>query len=346
LSGPRAAVIGLGGMGRRHLAALAAIGAEIRAVCDLSDAARAAALGAQARGAGAYARWEELIEREAGRLDLITVATNGPTHHPIVLAAAQAGIRNVLCEKPMATSARKAREMAEACRARGVRLAVNLSRRFAGRFLRVRELIAAGTIGEVHHVSVSVGAGGLGCIGTHYFDLVAWLTKGQARWLVGEIEREPAPNVRGAQFFDPGGRGMVWYRSGMTACYQFSERVAITPLMQVIGSDGYVDMDSWSPPQGGQVEVYARTGAGRAAPRTRFVAPERVPFDAGAGLDVVDATRACIEDLLGRHAVETVQPGIDAVDVVMAFHLSARAGLARVSLPLEGEALDLDVPIT
>lgn len=332
-------------MGRRHLAALAAADIEVAAVCDTSETARAAVLRGEARAARAYERWQDLIGREAVGIDLLTIATNGPSHHEIALAAAKSGIRHLVCEKPMATSGRKAREMAAECRARGTRLAVNLSRRFAERFHRLKALIAGGTIGAVKHINVSVGAGGLGCIGTHYFDLVAWLTDSSARWLVGEIERNPAPNIRGVQFFDPGGRGFAGYSNGMTVCYQFCEEVAITPVTHIIGTDGYVETLNWVP-GGGRVIAYARPEHSRQLLKTRHVTPVQIPFDAGEPMDVVRATRACIEDLLGAHAEDTASAGIAAVDVVLAFHLSARAGMARVSLPLEGEALELDVPIT
>jgi len=345
-AGLRAAVIGLGGMGRRHLAALAQMGASPVAVCDRSEAALAAAQAELRAPAAAYADWRALLAAEAPRLDLVVVATNGPSHHDVVVAAARGGARAVLCEKPMSTSGARARAMAAACAAAGTRLAVNMPRRFADRFLRLKALLAGGAIGRLLHVNVSVGAGGLGCIGTHYFDFVAWLADTRALWVSGEVDRDPAPNVRGAEFRDPGGRGLVGYANGMAACYQLLGEAAITPLMQIVGSDGYVDFDGWTPPAGGRIAVYARPPEARATLKTRFVEPRRVPFDAGEALDVVGATRACLEDLLGAQREDTCAGGIAAVDTVMAFHLSAQRGGARVGLPLEGADLDFDVPIT
>ena len=139
---------------------------------------------------------------------------------------------------------------------------------------------------------------------------------------------------------------MAGYANGMTACYQLSGEAAITPYMQIVGTDGVVNLDNWTPPQGGKVEVFARPAAQRGALKTRFVLPERVPFEAGAAMDVVRATRACLDDLVGAHRENTVAGGIDAVDTVIGFHLSSRRGGARVALPLVGDDLDFDVPIT
>lgn len=341
----RVAVVGLGGMGRRHLQAMRDTSMEVIAVCDVSAAAFAPAL-ALCGAPRTYASWETLFVQERGQLDMVTIATNGPSHHDIVMAAVRAGARYILCEKPMATSGGAARAMARTCSEAGTRLAVNLSRRFADRFIRLKTLLASGEIGEIKHVNVSVGAGGLGCIGTHYFDFVAWLADTTPAWLSGEIDRNPAPNVRGPQFFDPGGRGMIGYANGMTACFQLSGDVAITPLMQIIGSDGYVDFNGWAPPANGMISIFARPRSQRSTLKTRFVQPEPVAFELGEPLDVVTATRACLDDLTGAHREDTATPGIAAVDTVMAFHLSAQRDQAKIGIPLTGADLNLDVAIT
>ena len=342
----RVAVIGRGGMGRRHLDAVARAGLSAVAICDVNDSAFAAAERLCLVPPRTYTSWRTLLEQELGRAEVVMIATNGPSHHEIVTAAAQAGYPYILCEKPLSTSGVKAREMTEVCATHGVHLAVNLARRFHDRSIRLKRLVQGQAIGELHHVNVSVGAGGLGCIGTHYFDWVAWLADTHPVWVAGGLDSSPAPNVRGSQFFDPGGRGMVGYANGMTACYQFSGDVAITPVMQIIGSQGYVSLDNWSPPHGGRVEVYARPMEHRAQLKTRFVTPEPVPFEVGEPIDIADATRACLEDLVGAHAENTASGGISAVDTVIGFHLSARRGGNRVMLPLSGEDLLYDVPIT
>lgn len=342
----RVAVAGLGGMGRRHLLALRGTAMEAVAVCDLADAAFAPAAELCAHAPRTYTSWQQMIEREAGQVDLVTIATNGPSHHAIAVAAARAGVRYILCEKPMATSGQAARDMARVCADAGAHLAVNLARRFADRFIRLKELLAGGAIGAIRHVNVAAGAGGLGNHGTHYFDFVAWLADTLPAWVIGDVDRNPAPNVRGPQFVDPGGRGLVGYANGMTACFQLTGDVARMGLMQIVGTDGYVDFDGWTPPTNGRISVFARAAHQRAAPKDRLVRPERVEFELGDPVDVVTATRACLEDLIGAHREDTVTPAIATVDTVMAFHLSARRHWARVELPLTGDDLKLDVPIT
>src|SRR5689334_166964 len=98
----RAAVIGLGRHGLRHVQALSQIDkAELVAVCD----ARADALNAAVKDhprAKTYTDWRELLEAE--KLDLLSVVTNGPSHAAITIAAARKQVGRIMCEKPMATS--------------------------------------------------------------------------------------------------------------------------------------------------------------------------------------------------------------------------------------------------
>jgi predicted dehydrogenase len=63
----------------------------------------------------------------------------------------------VLCEKPLATSAADARAMFAAARAHGVHLVEAYPYMSQPQTLRLRELIAGGTIGNVRHVSAAFG---------------------------------------------------------------------------------------------------------------------------------------------------------------------------------------------
>ena len=354
----RAAVIGLGGMGRRHVAALdglAGQGVRTVAVCDMNLAAaqefaagRAEAVGGAPR---ACADWRELFAGEsAGGIDLLCVATNGPSHRDIVLAAAQAKIPYVLCEKPMGTSGAATREMAAACQAAGTRLAVNLCRRFFSRCLLLRQALRGGLVGRPRRFWSLVGGGGVGCVGLHYFGYAAWLFDARPVWVSAELTANPAPNVRGAQFFDPGGQVSVGFECAdgwrFVGDFELSEDVPRTSRCIIIGTEGVAETDDFIPAPAGAARATARPHDQRHVVKTRLVQPEPVALDHGPALDIVQATRDCVADLLGPHAQPTVQAGVDSVDVVLAAHLSSRQGGGRVALPLSGAGLQLDVPIT
>lgn len=109
---------------------------EVRALCDLSPTALAAAAEGFPR-ARRHTSWEELV---AEPLDVVLVLTPG-SHAPIAIAAAEAG-RHVFVEKPMCFSVDEGREMLDAVERAGVRLMVGYMKRYDPAFERLEALLA------------------------------------------------------------------------------------------------------------------------------------------------------------------------------------------------------------
>ncbi|TWT20173.1 Gfo/Idh/MocA family oxidoreductase [Luteimonas marina] len=86
-------------------------------------------------------------------VDAVYVATPPSTHAQYAIAAMRAG-KPVYVEKPMALDAGECEAMLEASRATGMPLFVAYYRRALPRFLKVRELLAAGAIGTPRRVRV------------------------------------------------------------------------------------------------------------------------------------------------------------------------------------------------
>ncbi|MEF3304907.1 Gfo/Idh/MocA family protein [Paenibacillus sp. GYB003] len=85
-------------------------------------------------------------------VDAVYIATPPSTHKPYALAVAAAG-KPVYVEKPMALHAGECRDMIEACRAAGVPLYVAYYRRALPRFLKVKQLLEMGAIGDIRFVT-------------------------------------------------------------------------------------------------------------------------------------------------------------------------------------------------
>ena len=101
------------------------------------------------------ARWHDDADAIIGAddIDAVYVATLPDTHRDYTLRCAAAG-KAVYVEKPMALELAHCVEMVDVCSARGVPLWVAYYRRALPRFVAVRELIQAGTIGDVRVVTV------------------------------------------------------------------------------------------------------------------------------------------------------------------------------------------------
>jgi predicted dehydrogenase len=99
------------------------------------------------------ARWHDDADAiiGAGDVDSVYVATMTESHRDLVLRCAAAG-KPVLTEKPMGMSPAECLAMIEACRAARVPLWVAYYRRALPRFLKVRDLVRDGAIGDVRMV--------------------------------------------------------------------------------------------------------------------------------------------------------------------------------------------------
>ena len=88
-------------------------------------------------------------------VNAIYIATPPDSHCAYTLRAAQAG-KPVYVEKPMARTYAECQQMIEACQSAGVSLFVAYYRRCLPLFVKIRELIHSGAIGDVRVVSVQL----------------------------------------------------------------------------------------------------------------------------------------------------------------------------------------------
>jgi predicted dehydrogenase len=88
-------------------------------------------------------------------VDAIYIATPPSVHKTYTLLAARAG-KPVYVEKPMALRFAECQAMIEACRAAAVPLFVAYYRRALARFLKVKEIVEAGRIGQPRAVTVAL----------------------------------------------------------------------------------------------------------------------------------------------------------------------------------------------
>lgn len=140
----RFGVIGCGVIGKRHADEISAIeGAKLVAVAD-SEVDRARAFGEQ-YGVDWHDDYRALLERSD--VDVITICTPSGMHARFTTAAAEAG-KHVIVEKPIDITLQKADQMIEACRTAGVKLCVISQHRFDASTVKVKEKLAAGTLGN------------------------------------------------------------------------------------------------------------------------------------------------------------------------------------------------------
>jgi len=148
----RYGLIGCGMMGKGHVRSLALCDdVEIVALADSYQPSLTSALEALGRDAPTYADHSEMLAQED--LDACVVATPNHTHAAIVCDVLASG-RDVLSEKPMATTVDDASRIFEAVRSSDRLYQIGLELRYEPYQQRTRDLIAAGSVGRVRQLWV------------------------------------------------------------------------------------------------------------------------------------------------------------------------------------------------
>ncbi len=287
-----------------------------------------------------YSDWREMLRREA--IDIVSIATYTPWHAEIAIAGAEAGIRAVICEKPIATRVRDADRVIDACKKHGTLLAVNHPRRWHPLWRSVRDEINEGTIGEISHVCVHWPSGRLGNVGTHLFDAASFLLDSSPRAVSGTLDPLVPPDCRGPDFHDPGGWGIVRLADGVRVHVDAAARVGLPFGFRVFGSLGWIDVDKEDAaihPWTGQMRRgHVRTGHVRTGQARTIACPAGRPSSLAIGVDEIVTCLAGDGDVSA-----TGEAARDALEVIVAFHRSDQLGGRWVPLPLEGEDRDREV---
>ena len=148
------AIIGCGGQGASNLGAIAALGENIVALCDV-NANNLAAAAKKYPDAKTFADFRKLYD-EFKDFDAVAVSTAEHTHSFATLPALRMK-KHVYCEKPLAHNVWETRKIREAAKAAGVATQMGTQIHAMKNYRRVVELIQGGAIGAVTecHVWVS-----------------------------------------------------------------------------------------------------------------------------------------------------------------------------------------------
>ncbi len=141
-------LIGAGGISQAHCRAIASIdGAEIIAASDLVPAQLDRARerwGIEKT----FSDYNEMLKMD--ELDAVLVCTPTAVHAPPTVAALRAG-KHVLCEKPMEATLPAATEMVRAAHEMDKILMVALKLRFTPQVIKAKEVVDAGTLGDIYY---------------------------------------------------------------------------------------------------------------------------------------------------------------------------------------------------
>jgi predicted dehydrogenase len=326
-AGMRAGVIGLGRMGARHIEVIKSLGMSLAGVADSSEQARATAQ--ERHGFDPSACFADGIEMlRAIRPQALVVATTAPSHAALVLSAAEAGVRFILCEKPMATSLADARQMMAACQSAGAALAINHQMRFMEQYTRVKSLIGSPALGPLASVVVAASNFGLAMNASHYFEMFRYISDHDICMVSAWFENGKLANPRGPQFEDRSGRVLAQSADGTSMYLDFSVNAGNGVTVVYICRNGQIVVDELN----GTMRVLARKAEFRELPTTRYGMPSDIRTDSIAPADVVEPTKALWSAVLAGKPYADGLAGYHALSCCVAAHVSHDRGGLPVSI--------------
>ena len=201
----RTAMFGSGFMGKVHVEAIRRLGnVEVAAVASIDDAT--AKSFAQAMNIpNSTGDYHEVLADPT--IDAVHIGTPNNLHYPMAEAALKAG-KHVLCEKPMTITSAEAKKLLKLAQSKNLASAVNHNLRYYPCVQQIRQMIAAGELGEILIVNgtyyqdwllydtdfnwrIEAKENGvlraMGDIGSHWMDLIQHLTGQKITAVCGDL---------------------------------------------------------------------------------------------------------------------------------------------------------------
>jgi len=362
----RFGIIGAGTIAiESHIPAIKnAAGAELVAICRRNKK-KANQLAKKFNVPEVYYGYRQLIKSK--NVDAVIVATPNVYHKENTVAAAEEG-KHVLCEKPMATNLKDAKEMIKTCRENKVKFQIGFNQRFFNHIKIVKRLKEEKVIGEVkafnttyregwdlypvesdfrNHADLSGGA----CLidlGIHKIDLVRYLL-GDIKEICAQVKHSAMPAK-----LDDNAWILCNLNNGITGCVS-SDRFSPTVdgSFSIFGTEGMVYFNAEIYPPFGPVplSVYTKKPS-RAIPnflREHFYPQYVGSKPARSWINITppnqDPYQKQIEDfcqsvLKDKEPSVTGEDGLKALEVVLAAYKSAKER-KWINLPLKEDIVNL-----
>lgn len=264
----------------------------------------------------AHPSYESLVADPS--VDLVYVSTPHPFHYPNARLALEAG-KHVLVEKPFTLNAEEARQLVSLAADRGLLVLEAMWTRWLPHMVRLSEIVAAGTIGEVRSMSadhtqklpedpghrinaLELGGGALLDLGVYPVSFASQLFGAPQSIQATATFKETGADAQVATVFRyPGGQIATTYSASTTQ----GQNIAV-----VLGTEGRIEIDSvWYTPTG--LRVY--DGAGTLIEDVRpVVAGRGMQFQADEAERLVAGGRIA-SDVLPPQETISIMATLDAV---------------------------------
>lgn len=150
---PNIALVGCGGISTHHLNAYKKAGYHVVALCDTNFEAANNACQNYFPKAKVYRDFKEVLKRDD--IEIVDFAIHPKIRYPMMLEAVKAQ-KHILSQKPFVMDLDAGERLLEEGDKQNIKIAVNQNGRWAPHFSYMRQVIAAGLIGEVASVHMNI----------------------------------------------------------------------------------------------------------------------------------------------------------------------------------------------
>jgi predicted dehydrogenase len=327
----KAAILGAGRMGRRHVQVIRQAGLELVGICDTNPESLALTVTEQGVSqACLFNNADELLDKTSP--ECVIIATTAPSHCEYTCMAAKAGVKYILVEKPLAVSLDECNQMIDTCQRYGAKLAVNHQMRFMEQYSKPKALLNSAAYGGFKSMTVVGGNFGVAMNGTHYFEAFRYMADDEPIEVTAWFSPEVVPNPRGVQFEDRAGSIRVVTTSGKRLYLEIGADQGHGLQVTYAGRNGMIGINELA----GEMVTSVREAQFRELPTTRYGMPAHVVREAITPAEVIDSTAQVLRALLTDYQNSvTAQRGMLAVKVLVAAYTSAENGSIPVRLDTE-----------
>lgn len=276
-----------------------------------------------------YGDTEQIQSKLDVAKDVLIIATTANSHFPIMEWALGLGVKKIFLEKPLTQSLANGQKLIELADANDSIVYVDHTRRWMQSFGGLKNLLNGEIIGKLERMHFYYGEAGVAMIGSHFFDLVRFLSSADVSEVRGVFDELQSENMRGAEFNDPSGYFQISLKNGIKSTLDLSSDLSRKHnLMYFIGSHGRIEVDL----NHEIMSISLLSGKS-------FT--ERFPWS----LDKESALVNGIVDLAnGSKPLCSLQDGYAAIEAVIAATISAENQGIPVQLPLSGDIIDRKFP--
>lgn len=340
-------IIGTGSISNSHIEAYKSNpDVELYAFCDI-NAERVKTMAEKYGVERTFTDINEMLKLD--EIDAVSVCTWNSAHAPCTIAALNAG-KHVLCEKPMATSAKEAIEMKAVAEKNNKLLMIGFVRRFGNDCAILKDFIGADYFGDIYYTKAtylrrngnpggwfgdkSRSAGGpLIDLGVHVIDLVRYMLGNPQPVSVYGVTFQKLlnrPNIKAVKSYNASSEttdvvcdvedlasALIRFDNGAVLAIEASFSLNIKSdegKIQLFGTKGGAKIDP-------ELEMYTEINDYLAD--VQLATPTALSFD-GLFANEVNHFVSCVID--GTECKAPAQDGIDMMRILDAVYESARTG--------------------